>query len=64
MPVLLTHRLFKVPTVLADASQAFVKLLGRSDDRILLSDSTIEEIKRAGCHWAESAILPPSDRGV
>ena len=44
----------QVPTVVTDASQAFVKLMGTGDDRIPLSDpsSTIEEIKRAGCHWA------------
>ena len=44
--------LAKVPTVVPDATQAFVKLLGRSDDRISLSGSTIEEIMRGGCHWA------------
>ncbi len=33
-------------------SQAIVKLLGSANDRFQLSDSTIEEIKRAGCHWA------------
>ena len=42
----------KAPVIVADASQAFVKFLGSSDDRVPLSFATIEEIKRAGCHWA------------
>ena len=42
----------QVPAVVADASQAFVKFLGEGHDRVPLSFSTIEEIKRAGCHWA------------
>ena len=35
-----------------DAPQAFVKFLGEGDNRVPLSFPTIEEIKRAGCHWA------------
>ena len=41
-----------LPLVVADARQAFVKFLGESDNRVSLSFSTIEEIERAGCHWA------------
>jgi hypothetical protein len=37
-----------IPT--ADASRAFVKLLGESDNRVLASCPTVEEIKRSGCH--------------
>ena len=54
----------QVPAVVADASQAFVKLLGRSDDRIPLSDTTIEEIERAGCHWAVGYPTTKRPRGV
>jgi HKD family nuclease len=43
---------FSLPAVVADARQAFVKFLGEGDNRVSLSFSTIEEIKRAGCHWA------------
>ncbi len=43
---------FAVSPLVAEASQAFVKFLGVSSDRIPLTFSTIEEIKRAGCHWA------------
>ena len=41
-----------VPTVVADAQQAFVKFLGEGNNRVPLSFTTIEEIERAGCHWA------------
>jgi hypothetical protein len=41
-----------LPAVVADAGQAFVKFLGDSANRVSLSYSTVEEIKRAGCHWA------------
>jgi hypothetical protein len=41
-----------LPTVVADARQAFVKFLGEGDNRAPLSFATIEEVKRAGCHWA------------
>ena len=39
-----------LPVVVADASQACVKFLGESDDRVPLSCPTVEEIERAGCH--------------
>ena len=35
-----------------DTSQAFVKLLGAAANRVELSFETVEEIRRAGCHWA------------
>lgn len=41
-----------LPTVFADPPQAFVKFLGKSNNRVPLAFSTIDEIKRAGCHWA------------
>ena len=44
--------LAKVPLVVADASQAFVKLLGMSNNRAPLSVTTIEEVKGGGSHWA------------
>ena len=50
----------QVPMVVADAPQAFVKLLGKGDNRIPLSVSTFEEIKGSGCHWA--AGYPTSKR--
>lgn len=37
---------------LDDEQQAFVKFLGVSSKREPLSYSTLDEIKRAGCHWA------------
>ena len=40
------------PAVVADADQAFVKFLGKGDDRVSVDCATIEEIERAGCHWA------------
>ena len=42
----------QVPMVVADAPQAFVKLLGKGDNRIPLSVSAFEEIQESGCHWA------------
>lgn len=39
-----------LPIVVADASQAFVKFLGESNNREPLSCPTVEEIERAGCH--------------
>ena len=54
----------EVPTVVADASQAFVKLLGKGDNRIPLSVSTIEEIKGGGCHWAACYPAAKRPRGV
>ena len=41
-----------LPVVVADAPQAFVKFLGEGDNRVPLAFSTMEEIRRAGCHWA------------
>lgn len=42
----------RVPMVVTEAPQAFVKFLGDGDNRVPLSYATIEEIERAGCHWA------------
>lgn len=42
----------QVPSVVPASSQAIVKFLGSANDRCQLSDSTFEEIMRAGCHWA------------
>jgi hypothetical protein len=41
-----------LPVNVADARQAFVKFLGESDNRVSSACETIEEIDRAGCHWA------------
>ena len=41
-----------LPAIVADASQAFVKFLGEGSNRVPLTFGTIEEIERAGCHWA------------
>lgn len=41
-----------LPIVFADAPQSFVKFLGEGDNRVPMSVSTLEEIERAGCHWA------------
>jgi HKD family nuclease len=41
-----------LPIVVADAPQAFVKFLGEGTNRAPLSFQTVEEIERAGCHWA------------
>ena len=49
----------QVPAVVADSSQAFVKVLGEGANRVPLSFATIEEIERTGCHWA--ALLHGSD---
>ena len=42
----------QMPTAVAEASQAFVKLMGMSDGRLDLSVSTMQEIREACCHWA------------
>ena len=42
----------KMPQLFANAPQAFVKFLGQSDDRVSLLCPTLDEIVRAGCHWA------------
>jgi hypothetical protein len=36
----------------AQAPQSFVKFLGEGHNRVVLDFSTLEEIQRAGCHWA------------
>lgn len=36
----------------SEATQAFVKFLGVSSKRVPLSYPVVEEIQRAGCHWA------------
>lgn len=41
-----------LPIIVADARQGFVKFLGEGSNRVPLSFRTIEEIERAGCHWA------------
>ena len=41
-----------LPAIVADADQAFVKFLGEGDNRVPVAFATIEEIERAGCHWA------------
>ena len=38
--------------IFADPPQAFVKFLGESKNRVSLNCPTIEEVDRAGCHWA------------
>lgn len=53
-----------MPPVVADARQAFVKFLGEGDNRVALTFSTIEEIKRAGCHWAVAYPAARRPRGV
>ena len=50
------------PTVVSALSQAFVKFLGSSRDRLELSDLTTEEVKRGGCHWA--VCYPTSKRPI
>lgn len=40
------------PPRIAEAHQAFVKFFGISSDRASLDLPMIEEVKRAGCHWA------------
>ena len=42
----------QVPIAVADASQAFVKLLGMGNNRVQLSVSTIDEVRLGGSHWA------------
>lgn len=39
-----------LPVVVADATQAFVKFLGESSNRVPLSYRTVDELERAGCH--------------
>lgn len=40
------------PPIFADPPQSFVKFLGEGNNRVPLDCPTIEEIDRAGCHWA------------
>jgi hypothetical protein len=53
-----------LPSVVADASQAFVKFLGEGNYRVPLSFPTIEEVERAGCHWAVAYPASKRPRGV
>ncbi len=48
------------PIFVADAPQAFVKFFGQGSNRATLSLPTIDEVERAGCHWALS--YPASKR--
>ena len=45
-------QLARVPAITSGASQAFVKFLGTSRNRVPLSVPTIDEIEGSGCHWA------------
>lgn len=49
----------RMPKVLADGQQAFVKLLGDSGKRHSLSTPTIEMVDLDGCHWKVSVKKPP-----
>ena len=40
----------KIPLRFAEAPQAFVKFLGRSDNRVPVSFPVLDELRRAGCH--------------
>ena len=40
------------PPIFTDPPQAFVKFLGEGTNRVPLDCPTVEEIDRAGCHWA------------
>ena len=40
------------PPIFADPPQSFVKFLGEGNNRVPLDCPAIEEIDRAGCHWA------------
>lgn len=46
--------LVRMPTVVTDASQAFVKFLGLRRESVPLSTSTSKVIELDGCHWAVS----------
>ena len=52
------------PIAVANASQAFVKLLGMGDNRVPLSVSTLEEVKGGGSHWAACYAANRRPRGV
>ena len=51
-----------LPAVFANTDQAFVKFLGAANIREPLSSGTVDELRRAGCHWALA--YPPSKRPV
>ena len=53
-----------VPLVVAEASQAFVKLMGKGNGRVGLSTSTIDEVCEAECHWAVCYPANRRPRGV
>lgn len=46
------ERAVQMPERFTDASQAYVKFLGEGHKRKPLSYPVIEEVERAGCHWA------------
>lgn len=54
----------QVPSIVTDAPQAFVKFLGESHRRVPLSCPTIDEIERAGCHWAVAYPVKKRPRAV
>ena len=56
--------LAKAPIAVADASQAFVKLLGMGYNRVPLSVSTLEEVNGGGSHWAACYPANRRPRGV
>ena len=47
-----TSPVSNMPPIFTDPPQAFVKFLGKVRNRVPLECTTIEEIDRAGCHWA------------
>lgn len=53
-----------LPVMVTDARQAFVKLLGEGNSRVPLTFDVIEEIRRAGCHWAVAYPASKRPRGV
>ena len=52
------------PPIFADPPQAFVKFLGEGANRVPLDFPTVEEIDRAGCHWALAYPAGPAVAGV
>ena len=54
----------QVQTVVYDATQAFVKFLGNTNNRVPLSHPTIDQIKHEGCHWAVCYPAPKRPRKV
>lgn len=49
---------------ITDVSQAFVKFLGDRRNRVSLDCPTLEELERAGCHWALAYPKNRRPRGV